>query len=55
MSDLERRTIARIPLRKLGELPPEVMLGYVAGLPARMQAALLEKWSAQVSPKGSRH
>jgi hypothetical protein len=55
MSEVARRTIGQIPLRKLGELPPEVMLGYVAGLPARMQAALLEKWSAQVSPKGLKH
>ncbi|MNR49078.1 hypothetical protein D3C85_1684050 [compost metagenome] len=41
----------RTPLHKIGELPPDLFLGCISGVPSGLSALLIDKWSAQLSPK----
>lgn len=41
----------KTPLRKIGELPPELFLSCIAGMPDFLRAQLVAKWSRQLSSK----
>ena len=41
----------RTPLRKIGELPDELILACMSGLSEQLAAPVIAKWSSQLNPK----
>lgn len=41
----------RTPLHKIGELPPDLFLGCIAGVSPAQSDLLISKWSSQLSTK----
>lgn len=39
------------PLQKLGELPPQIFLSCLEGVPVGLRDVLVEKWSSQLRVK----